>query len=115
MTATPHDQEPHPRESALLSSAERRRLMSRGQRLRARLGIGRRGVSEAFLAEVRGELDRSELIKIRVDAQDREELRRLADELVQRVPCMWVGQVGRVIMLYRPRQSDGGAGAIERA
>lgn len=85
------------------NSAQRRELRSRAQRLKARLVVGRKGITEPFLAEVRGELARLELVKIRIDEDDADEADRLAAELAERVPCHLIQRIGRVALLFRQR------------
>lgn len=83
------------------TTSERRALRARANRLKARLIVGRRRLSEPLLEEVRGELGREELIKVRLDEDDADEADRLAGELADRVPCHLVGRIGRVALLYR--------------
>jgi RNA-binding protein len=78
-------------------------MRSRGQRMKARLVLGRKGLSEPFLAEVRAEFQRDELIKIRIEADDAEGTDRLAKELAAGVPCHLIQRIGRVALLYRQK------------
>lgn len=84
------------------ASALRRELRSRAQRLKARLILGRKGLTEPFLAELRGELKRQELVKVRLDEEDAEEADRLARALAKAVPCHFLQRIGRVALLYQP-------------
>ncbi len=97
-----------------LSAKERRRLMSRANRLPVVATIAARELSEAGeLAEaavehVRACLAQHELAKVRLSAPDRHAFRRAAEALAARVPCELVGRVGRVVVLILPpdRYSD---------
>ena len=80
----------------------RRGLLARGNRLKAHLSLGRQGLTDALVAHVRGELDRADLLKIRIDIDDRDEAARAAEELAARIPCHLVQRIGRVALLYRP-------------
>jgi len=84
------------------TSAQRREFRARANRLKARLIVGRKGLTDAVLAEVRGELQRHELIKVRLDEDDADEAEALAHELAERVPAHLIQRIGRVALLYRP-------------
>ncbi len=83
------------------SAAERRELRSRANRIKARLIVGRKRLTDALLAEVRGELLRNELIKVRLDEEDADEAESLARDLAVQVPCHLVQRIGRVALLNR--------------
>ena len=80
----------------------RRELVARANRLKAQLSLGRQGLTDALVAHVRAELDRADLLKIRIDIDDRDEAERAAEELAARIPCHLVQRIGRVALLYRP-------------
>ena len=88
------------------TSAQRREFRSQANRLKARLIVGRRGLTDSILAEVRGELQRHELIKIRLDEDDAREAEALAHELAARAPAHLIRRIGRVALLYRPRAAS---------
>lgn len=83
--------------------AQQRALRSQANRLKARLIVGRKGLTEAVLAEVRGELQRHELIKVRLDEENADEAELLAMELAERVPAHLIQRIGRVALLYKAR------------
>jgi RNA-binding protein len=80
----------------------RRELRSRAQRLKARLTVGRKGLTGPFLEEVRGELGRHELVKVRLDVDEADQADELAGALAEAVPCHLIQRIGRVALLYRP-------------
>ncbi len=84
------------------SSAMRRELAARGNRLRATVVIGRQGASDAVVAQVRRLLARTDLIKARVDVDRGAEADTVAEELARRVPCHIIKRIGKVVLLYRP-------------
>lgn len=84
--------------------AEKRELRSRANRLKARLIVGRKRLSDALLEEVRGELGRHELIKVRLEEDDAREAQALAEELAERVPCHLIQRIGRVALLHLPSE-----------
>jgi RNA-binding protein len=90
-----------------LSSAERRALVAKGHRLKARVVIRADEISDSTVAHVRQALAGQELIKVRINTDDRQECLQAAQELAGRIPCELVQRVGRVALLYRPAPEEG--------
>ncbi len=88
--------------SIVLTSAQNRFLRGIAHDLKALLQIGGKGVSPAFLAELEEVLERHELVKVKVAAEDRESRDTLIDELVQASGGALVQRIGHVAVLYRP-------------
>lgn len=65
---------------------------------------GAAGVTEALLAEVDVALTRHELIKIRVNAADREERQAMIEAISGNTGAELVQRVGHVAVLYRPAE-----------
>ena len=85
-----------------LSSGERRALVAKGNRLKARVIIRADELSDATVAHVRQAFGDRELIKVRISTDDRQRCLQTAQELADRIPCELVQRVGRVALLYRP-------------
>ena len=81
--------------------ADRRALLKCGHTLKTHLIVGRAGLSDAFLQQVRSVFATTDLLKVRLDADNAAESDLLADELTRLVPCHLVQRVGRVALLYR--------------
>jgi RNA-binding protein len=91
-----------------LSSAQRRVLAARGNRLKARVIIRADELSDATVTHVRQAFGQGELLKIRISTDDRAACDRAALQLGERVPCEVVQRLGRVVLLYRPAtEADG--------
>ena len=88
--------------SIVLTSAKNQFLRGIAHDLKALLQIGGKGVSPAFLAELEEVLERHELVKVKVAAEDRESRDTLIDELVQASGAALVQRIGHVAVLYRP-------------
>jgi len=91
-----------------LSSAERRTLAARGNRLKAHVIIRAEELSDAAVAHVRQAFGTSELLKVRISTDDRAACDRAALRLGALVPCEIVQRVGRVVLLYRPTDQNRG-------
>lgn len=95
----------HAQDESLVSppaSSQRRALAKRGHLLKARLAVGRAGITEAFLNQVRQALEKADLLKVRMDADDAAGSDAMAADLARQVPCHLIQRVGHVALLYRP-------------
>jgi RNA-binding protein len=68
--------------------------------------VGQAGVSDTVLAEVDRSLTAHGLIKVRLAGADRDTRDELAQTLSDRTDAAVVQQVGRVLVLWRPRPDD---------
>jgi len=68
--------------------------------------IGGKGVTPAFLAELNEVLERHELVKIKVGAEDREARDAMIAELAQATESALVQRIGHVAVLYRPSREQ---------
>lgn len=90
----------------VLTSRERTRLKALAHHLEPIVRVGRAGLSDAFIAEIDRALTDHELIKVRLDSDDREERLALADEIRARTEAAPVQRVGKVLVLWRPKPDD---------
>ncbi|MBC8520270.1 MAG: ribosome assembly RNA-binding protein YhbY [Gammaproteobacteria bacterium] len=84
-----------------LTGKQKRHLRGLGHELHPLVTVGGNGLSEGVLSELDQSLEHHELIKIRVNAGDREERKNLIDELVTKSGAALVQTVGHVALLYR--------------
>lgn len=91
-----------------LSEAQRKYLRGLAHRLRPCLTVGSAGVSPAVLAELEQQLERHELIKVRLRIGDRDTRRAAIGELATRGGAECVFRIGNVAVLYRRRASEPG-------
>ncbi|HEY0335331.1 MAG TPA: ribosome assembly RNA-binding protein YhbY [Stenotrophomonas sp.] len=88
--------------STALTSSQSRFLRGQAHDLKALLQTGGKGVTPAFLTELDEVLERHELIKIKVVAEDRETRETLVAEILQHSGAALVQRIGHVAVLYRP-------------
>lgn len=88
-----------------LGSRQRTVLKARAHRLEPVVLIGQAGASDAAVAEVDRALAAHGLIKVKL-AGDRHERDTQATTLSARTGAAIVQQVGRVVVLWRPRPDD---------
>lgn len=75
-------------------------LRGLGQTLRPAIHIGKKGLDEAFLTELRQLFERQELIKVKF-AAFKDEKRQLAPKIAEETGSVSIGIVGHTALLYR--------------
>lgn len=88
-----------------LPSPEIRKLKAAAQRLKASVHVGKAGLSPQFIAAVRQELDRHELIKLKFD-DFKEERKALSKRIAEETSSQLIWMVGHVAVFYRKRPAD---------
>lgn len=89
--------------SILLSPRERADLKARAHALEPVVQVGQAGLSDSFVSEVDRALTAHELIKVKLGGADREARAALTHELATRTHSAEVQQVGKVVVLWRPK------------
>lgn len=73
--------------------------------------VGKNGLSTAMIAELGRNLDDHELIKVRIEMEDRDEKAQLAQEAADKTGAALVQLVGHIVVLYRKSAKlEGGDG-----
>jgi putative YhbY family RNA-binding protein len=88
-----------------LRPRQRAALKARAHALEPVVQIGQAGASDTLVAEVDRALAAHGLIKVKL-AGDRDERDALAATLSERTDATIVQQVGRIVILWRPRPDD---------
>ena len=89
-----------------LTPRERAHLKSRAHALEPIVRVGNAGASESVVAEVNRALSAHELIKVKVEAVDRESREALCESIAGQTDAAVVQRVGKVLVLWRPRPED---------
>ncbi|HZR26305.1 MAG TPA: ribosome assembly RNA-binding protein YhbY [Vicinamibacterales bacterium] len=84
---------------------QRAKLKARAHALEPIVQLGHAGATEKVIAEVDRSLTAHGLIKVRLPG-DRDERDALAVALSQKTDASIVQQVGRIVVLWRPRPDD---------
>jgi RNA-binding protein len=87
-----------------LAEKQKRLLRQMAHPLKPVVILGNQGLTETLLAEIEQQLEHHELIKIRVNGEDREERRDLIDTLQHHCGAELVQQIGHIAVLYRAAQ-----------
>jgi len=86
-----------------LTARERAHLKARAHALEPVVQAGNSGLTDRLVAEVDRALTAHELIKVKVNADDREERVAIGAEICARTGATAVHRVGKVLILWRPR------------
>ena len=84
-----------------LNQQQRRHLKTLAHHLKPVLIVGQHGLTRGLLDEFAVTLDNHELVKVRINAGDREERRALADSLCEEGAAELVQRIGHVAVFYR--------------
>ena len=93
-------------EQSLLKAASKRRLRARAHGLKPVVVVGASGVTPAVAAAADLALDDHALIKVRINAQDREQRRTFIDEICQKCRADLVQTVGHIAVLFREPENS---------
>lgn len=85
-----------------LTEKQKKHLRSLAHKLNPVVIVGQHGLTEPVLQELEPTLEHHELIKVRVNAGDREERDAMIREMCERTGAELVQRVGHVAVLYRP-------------
>jgi RNA-binding protein len=90
--------------SQAITAAQKRYLRGLAHPLKPILQVGGKGVTDALVAELDVALERHELLKAKVAAEDRDTRDAWIAELAQRSGAALVQRVGHTVTLYRASQ-----------
>ena len=85
-----------------LSEPQKRHLRKLAHKLKPVVILGNAGFSEGVSNELETTLEHHELIKVKVNAGDREERDALITQICERAGCELVQRIGHIAILYRP-------------
>ena len=94
----------------VLTPRERAHLKARAHALEPVVHIGGAGATERVVAEIDRALTAHELIKVKINSDDRADRVALGDEICERTGAAAVHRVGKVLILWRARPE----GSVDR-
>ncbi len=86
-----------------LNTKERQHLKGRAHALKPVIMVGNNGVTEAVLKEIDRALNDHELIKIKVQSEDREVRQQLLEAIREGASAELVQKIGSIGVFYRKR------------
>ena len=84
-----------------ISEKQRRHLKGLAHHLKPVVIIGQHGLSEGVTGEIDAALDAHELIKVRVNAADRDERKAMIEAICEQNKADFVNAIGHVAIFYR--------------
>ena len=84
-----------------LSDAQKRHLKGLAHHLKPVVIVGQHGLSENVLEEVSIALDAHELIKVKVNAGDRDERNAIIDEIAATTHAVFINRIGHIAIFFR--------------
>lgn len=87
-----------------LNSSQKQFLRQRAHHLKPVVIIGQHGLSENVIGEIDNALAHHELIKVRVNAGDRDERQTMIKQIIEQTAGQIVQQIGHIAVLYRPAE-----------
>lgn len=70
------------------------------------LQVGKAGITDSFVHQVRQGLETHELIKVKLLKSAPDAVKVSGEQLAARVPCAIAQTIGKTLLLYRPRQEN---------
>jgi len=86
----------------MITEKQKKFLRARAHQLKPVVTAGNAGVSEAVLREVDIALSHHELIKVRINGADRDELKTMAADICKNMDASLVQLIGHIVIIYRP-------------
>lgn len=86
-----------------MKSEQKKQLRARAHALKPVVITGQAGLSPAVLNEIGLALEHHELIKVRVNAEDREMRKEMAQHICTELSAELVQAIGHIVTLYRKR------------
>jgi RNA-binding protein len=84
-----------------LNPVQIRFLRGQAHHLKPVVIVGQHGLSENVIAEIEGALDAHELIKVRLNADDREDRREMIERIAAGASAELVQKIGHVAVFFR--------------
>lgn len=85
-----------------ITSQERSALRSAAHPLRPVVMIGDKGLTDAVLKEIDGNLKAHGLIKVRVAGHERDDREQMLEAICDQLSCAAVHHLGKILILHRP-------------
>lgn len=84
-----------------MKAKDRQHLKAQAHALSPVIILGANGLTEAVHAEIEKALDAHELIKIRVNAEDKTERELLIEEIVEMHKAELIQKIGHILVVFR--------------
>lgn len=90
----------------MMTGKQRAYLRGLAQKLTPIFQIGKGGIEDAFIVQVRQALEKRELIKIRILENSGLDTRDASDLICKKVKCEGIQAIGNTMVLYKASKKD---------
>jgi len=85
-----------------LTTKQNQYLRGLAHRLKPVIIIGNAGLTEAVMEETKLAIEHHELIKVKINAEDRETRKEFCQNIITECQCHHVQSIGHVAVFYKP-------------
>lgn len=85
-----------------LSQTQLKYLKGMSHKLKPVVIVGNAGLTDAVLDEIDSSIEHHELIKVRINAADRDERKSMMDKISKVIHASLINSIGHVAVFYRP-------------
>jgi len=85
-----------------LSTKQIKWLRARAHKLKPVVIVGNAGLSNPVLDEIEARIEHHELIKVRLNASNRDERLKMIDKIITVVHANLISSIGHIAVFYRP-------------
>jgi RNA-binding protein len=89
-----------------LTDKQKRHFRSLAHTLKPLVTVGNAGLTEAVLRELELTLEHHELIKVRINAGDRDSKKAIISSICTEINAVSVQEIGHICVLYRPAKKS---------
>ena len=90
----------------ILSGKQARHLRSLGHSLKPILQVGKSGITDGMIEQIRKALETHELIKVKLIRNSTVDIKGAAEEICSKAPCYLAHKIGKTLLLYNPREEN---------
>ncbi|SMN11911.1 RNA binding protein [uncultured Candidatus Thioglobus sp.] len=84
-----------------LTNNQKKFLRARGHSMKPVVMIGQHGLSESVLAELALTMEKHELLKIKIRAEDKDAKQQMIDDIINVTKAHLVQVIGNMMVIYR--------------
>ena len=85
-----------------LSKTQLKHLKAMSHKLKPVVIVGNAGLTDGVLDEIDSSIEHHELIKVRLNASDRDERQSMIDRISKTIHASLINSIGHVAVFYRP-------------
>lgn len=84
-----------------MTQEERKKLRAQAHALKPVIMIGQAGLTENVIAEIELALDSHELIKIKIQSDNREDRKQISNDICSKCSAEFIQSIGKILIIYR--------------